>query len=246
MSLGFAGAQTAAQRRQARRELERMAKDRDREKLRRLRERVAELKQHKRQRMAEVRTRCSAQRQRNRERARAAREALRDAYAELRSQARQQCARDRARAKNAPELAAAQRELERERQEQATLRRWARPSSTKARARRSKAEVRQESDDEVRGNIDDPTLLAAFETVKGKIKAGPRRSRTEAFLEWAAEHRAEVWAAAEAQVARELEELERQERDLSRQLKKKAPYAGVTDAELEELAHLPPLSAVPF
>jgi hypothetical protein len=45
------------------------------------------------------------------------------------------------------------------------------------------ADRRTESDDEVRANLP-PELVAVFEKVKRAIKAGPRRSRTEAFLEW--------------------------------------------------------------
>jgi hypothetical protein len=51
----------------------------------------------------------------------------------------------------------------------------------------SKAVRRSESDDEVRANLP-ADLVPLLERVKRSIKAGPRQSRTEAFLEYAEEH----------------------------------------------------------
>lgn len=238
---------SARDRARTRRELEALAKQKARAKLAQLREIVAARRADRRQRMREVTHQCKEQRDRNRERARQAREALRDAYAELRLLARQQCARAKARAADASDLEAAEKALREEREAQALLRRWSSPTRAGAKSKRQVArELQQESDEEVLGNLDDPTLIAAFREVKRKIKGSPRRSRTEAFLEWAAENKAEVWAAAERDAARHLEELEREERELAKQLKKSRPYRDVSDAELEELANYGPLSAVPF
>lgn len=48
-------------------------------------------------------------------------------------------------------------------------------------------ERRQESDDEVRSNLP-PELVPVFERFGRSLKGGPRRTRTEAFLEWVEEN----------------------------------------------------------
>jgi hypothetical protein len=78
----------------------------------------------------------------------------------------------------------------------------AHPHLAKRRAR-STAERRSESDDEVRSNVD-PHLLPLFEEVKGKIKGSERRSRTEAFLEYAEAHPEDVLFAREREAASSL------------------------------------------
>jgi hypothetical protein len=45
-------------------------------------------------------------------------------------------------------------------------------------------------------------LRVVWEHVKAKIKGGPRRSRTEAFLEWAHDHPGDVYAIQEADAER--------------------------------------------
>lgn len=53
------------------------------------------------------------------------------------------------------------------------------------------AEKRRESDDEVRNNLT-ADLIPVWDAVKAKIKPSARMSRTEAFLQWAHDHSAEV------------------------------------------------------
>jgi hypothetical protein len=71
--------------------------------------------------------------------------------------------------------------------------------------RRTGAEARAESDDEVRRNIA-PELHAVWRKVKKTIHGSARRSRTEAFLEWCEANPAEVeriqWEDAERDVDR--------------------------------------------
>lgn len=72
------------------------------------------------------------------------------------------------------------------------------------------AELRAESDDQVRRDVaDDPLLVAVWEKLKGKIKASRHMSRTEAFLHYVHNHPQaldEVRAAHENRWAREAEE----------------------------------------
>ncbi|MHC4606808.1 MAG: hypothetical protein ACYTAF_07700 [Planctomycetota bacterium] len=85
----------------------------------------------------------------------------------------------------------AQKMLEAERDYQRELRSGERKAKKALAPRRTAAEARAESDDLVRNNLT-PDELVVFEKVKGQIKAGPRRSRTEAFAEWLQENEEEA------------------------------------------------------
>lgn len=80
----------------------------------------------------------------------------------------------------------------------------------------SSVERRQESDDEVRSNIE-PEYRPIFERVRKMIRGGPRRTRTEAFLEWLGEHPDEVLAMQAARADSDVEELVRARHDAERQ-----------------------------
>lgn len=66
--------------------------------------------------------------------------------------------------------------------------------STRGRAGgRKSAEVQAESDDAVIFNLgENQELIGLFKSVRNKIKASSRRSRTEAFLEWVHDHPEEL------------------------------------------------------
>lgn len=92
-------------------------------------------------------------------------------------------------------------------------------------AAQRRAERARESDDEVRNNLP-RELVEVFDKVKRHVKAGPRRSRTEAFLEWTTDHPARVYEIQEAAHARKLARLEREERALSKAMRKASRYKG--------------------
>jgi hypothetical protein len=73
-------------------------------------------------------------------------------------------------------------------------------------ARSSSAERAQESDDEVTRNLP-PELVGVFAKVRRQVKGGPRRTRTEAFLEWVEENPGEVYALQGAKAERDLARL---------------------------------------
>ena len=77
----------------------------------------------------------------------------------------------------------------------------------RAETRKERREVLEESSSEVEQNID-PALVPVWRRVRGQISAGPRISRTEAFLQFVEENESEVWAAREEDTARELEKLQ--------------------------------------
>lgn len=91
------------------------------------------------------------------------------------------------------------------------------PSSTRKHAAGlvSSAESRAESDHAVRVNIP-KELVVVFDKVKREIHGSPRRSRTEAFLEWAQENAARVYEIQHAAHDKWLRDLEREERKLRR------------------------------
>jgi|SRR6478609_2252107 len=75
-----------------------------------------------------------------------------------------------------------------------------------ARARSSARERAQESDDYVRANIA-PEMVPVFNAVRKHIKGGPRKTRTESFLEWVHENPDEVWPILGHQAERDLSRL---------------------------------------
>ncbi len=228
---------------QTRREMERDLKRRDREKLRALRDSIREAKRTRREKVREIGERCRDARKRNIERAKRARERLRESILRTRERAKSLCAvsRGEARASTLKQIEKAVEALDQERAIQRQLAVWTRPKSCPVSARRARAEQRQESDCEVAANLDDPGLRVVWEHVKHKIKAGPRRTRTEAFLEWAHDHSADVYAIQEADAERALRELEEEERRMARDLKKAGRYKKRSPEQLAEM-----LAAVPF
>lgn len=73
-------------------------------------------------------------------------------------------------------------------------------------ARSSATERQQESDDEVVRNLPE-SLVPVFRKMRKHVKGGPRRTRTEAFLEWVEENPGEVYAMQGEQAERELAKL---------------------------------------
>jgi len=237
-------------------EMERDRKKRDRQRLAELRARISELRKARTQKLRGIGTQCRAVRKRITERAKLARVRLRLSIERTRQKARELCIAQRASA-NDDALAAldgALQAFEAERAEQAQLAAWERSkgkgkgkrgaAAGRGRSSSSARERRQESDDEVAANIEDPGLLVVWRKVAPKIKAGPRRSRTEAFLEWAAENRADVYAIQEADAAAELERLEREQYELQRALRKRGPYRSPYREELDPAQQY--ADAVPF
>jgi hypothetical protein len=106
-----------------------------------------------------------------------------------------------------------------ERREQDILRRAERRRETLERKTHRKAEARRESDDEVRGNVG-PELAPIFDAVRSRIRGGPGRSRTEAFLQWVEENEGEVWAIRERESQGKVRALLAEERRAHAALKK--------------------------
>lgn len=234
-----------AHRLQLRKDLAAELRKRDSERLRDLKEKVRAAKKKLRAQLRGARELChserSALREKLRERRRAALEALREAFEAERQAAREVCARRKleVQAEALTDIQRAERILEEERQLRRELARAEAQFQKKSRARSTAKERRQESDDEVRGNLP-PELVPVFDRVRRRIKATPRKSRTEAFLEWAEENAAEVVAMQSDDAARDVERLIREHEKQQRKMKK----AGRYQRSPEELAA--ELAAVPF
>lgn len=95
------------------------------------------------------------------------------------------------------------------------LQRAPRATTKHARGLVTAAESRAESDHAVRVNLP-RELVPVFDRVKREIHGSPRRSRTEAFLEWAEENPARVYEIQHAGHDKWLREMEREARKLER------------------------------
>lgn len=91
--------------------------------------------------------------------------------------------------------------------------------------RSTRGERRQESDDEVRSNLE-PDMVRVFDSVRRHIKGNLRKSRTEAFLQWAEENPGEVFDLMQHDADRYLAQLLAEEARTTRELRKRS-VAGV-------------------
>lgn len=218
-----------------RRELELARRAADRKLLQRLREALRSARRLKRERLREVVSVCRQARVVARERARAlraqARAAAHAAIDSDRQASRSRCERDKARvrAQDGSTVTKALEALDAERKHQAALRRWQRRAVARPSARAVTAIA--ESDAEVEANIPED-LIGAWRAVKSRIRGTARRSRTEAFIEWASEHAGEVARLQDRQLDAEIRELVAREAELRERSGTARSYRAMSDAEL--------------
>lgn len=93
------------------------------------------------------------------------------------------------------------------------------------RLRSTIGERRHESDDEVRSNLA-PDMVPVFNAVRKHIKGAPRKSRTEAFLQWAEENPSEVYELMQHDADKYLAQLLAEEARTTRELRRRS-VAGV-------------------
>jgi hypothetical protein len=147
-------------------------------------------------------------------------------HREAQKRARGACAADFASARAMRgKVERARGELLAEKKYQRELRRIEAGNRSKLKAR-PPAKVRsQETDQEVLGNIP-PELAALFQRVKRSIRGSDRKSRTEAFLEYAESHPDEEWQALEDRTDEVIRELERRQAMANPKKKKKHKRAS--------------------
>jgi hypothetical protein len=156
---------------------------------------------------------------------------LRQAVRAERARAKEDCATGLAEARTiADKVQRARAELVAERKYRRDLARieCANRQRYKETRRATRAERQGESDDEVRGSIP-PELLPLWERVRRSIRGSSRMSRTEAFLHYAEEHPEEVLTVIEDKTEAIVRELERQEREASRALRRRVPREEFAD-----------------
>ena len=226
------------------RELASDLRARDRQKLRDLRHRIQSLKLKKRAALASIRSECKAERARVAAAIRSLRSetlaALRVRAQDMRTAARGTCsvAKNDARSKLAHELDRAAQELREERVTQHIVRTSDKRHQVPGRSRIASKERLGESDDEVIRNLS-PDMAAVFQHVRRSIKGSPRRTRTEAFLEWAHDNPDEVWTIRQADAEADLQKLIAEEEEHYRSMQSSKRYR---DPEAMAIA----LANVPF
>jgi hypothetical protein len=126
-----------------------------------------------------------------------------------------------AKASGASEVARRRSKLLEERGFEQKMRNAERPRTLRS----TTGERRQESDDEVRSNLA-PDMVPVFDAVRKHIKGGLRKSRTEAFLQWAEENPGEVYDLMQHDADRYLAQLLAEEARTTRELRRRS-VAGV-------------------
>ena len=226
-----------ADQRKLQRELAEHLREKDRAALGLLRAKVRVARLERKHMLTGARQSCRTARVELVAKQRTDRERLRDIQRAEREQGKGACESGKlnARRRGAELEAEAARSLVSERADQRLIRRAGKPVKVRATAR----ELAQEDDDRVRSNLP-AELLPVFEIVKKKIRGNARRSRTEAFLEWAEENPGEVLDAQQTDADGYLRDLLKQQRELGKTVRKAGRYKQ-TPAELAEA-----LAAVPF
>jgi hypothetical protein len=211
-----------------------------RQKLAELRRELRAARVQRKEAMKAAAERCRTERLAARERARALRirglAELREATRLEREAARQACVVGKRDAKSKGPIERRRAELEAERKYQAEMRVIDRGHKQRRREHRHATyiERRAESDDAVRQNIP-KDLIPLFERVKRGIKDSPRRSRTEAFLEWAEQNPGSVLEAIQNKTDALVRELEERERAAYRDMRRRAPRFVPTPEYVSEV-----------
>ena len=223
--MAITAAQVKKQRAQLRRELEKDQRKAARAELAELVKRLRAAKAERKRLLRGARAVCRRARVEVQPKAKAIRArhllAARDEVAALRASAAGVCrtAQHRAEARAASSRARAGAALDAAQRYQGELARAAkRPKADRAAVARAAVERAHESDDEVRNNLPDE-LHAVWEARASKTKPSERRTRTEAFLEWAHDHPADVQTLMTRALERDIAKLERDEAAQRRELK---------------------------
>ena len=211
-----------------------------RESLARLKSQIRDARVARRETLVRARTVCREERLRARARARELRarllEQMREAVRAERAGAHVQCRALFAAADSLRDLAQRDRAaLAAEKSYRRELRRIEaanRAEKKRVRVQGHAHERLVESDDQVKHNI--PAELAPlWEKVKGRMRGSARKSRTEAFLEYAESHADEILAAgeheADARLAELIEQRDARDRELEALERERAPKSSSSD-----------------
>lgn len=226
-----------ADRRKLQRELADDLRKKDRAALELLREQVTAAKAERKQLLRGARESCSTARAelKRRQAVERAEFVQRQRAARLVERGACKHGKDEARARGVALEAGARRTLKDERVFRDQVRRAGKPKRERSTAR----ERAQEDDDRVRSNLP-PELVPVFDKVARRIKGTAKRSRTEAFLDWAEENPDEILSVQQAAADADLRALMKQQREMGRTVRSAKRYKQTP----EQLAEL--LAGVPF
>ncbi len=211
------------------REIRKYAREADRARQRAIKTKLREMRRARPQRLREIREACRVARLNVRSRVIALREetraALRESVLAMRQAQRGDCELTKAATKDdfARRIGAAGAELGAEREHYRT--KFGRRGATRTTAK----ERREESDDDVRRNLP-PELVAVFNRIGRSVKASPRRSRTEAFLQWVHDNEDEAHAIVYEAIDRDVDRLVREQEAIARRLRQKHRGESALDA----------------
>jgi hypothetical protein len=227
-----------SERKRLQEELAGYLRDKDRAQLRLLRARINAARVERRGMVHGARMQCREAREALRDAQKLERDAITQRQRLERVEERSACAvgKSRARARGLEQEATARGQYG----EARTLARQVRNADKRNVVQRStKRERSQEDDDAVRSNLP-AELVPVFDQVAKRIKGNAKRSRTEAFLEWAEENPDEILAVQQAEADAALRALLKEQREHGRTMRK----AGRYKQSPEELRQL--LAGVPF
>ncbi len=233
---GLSNEQARRQRKALRAEIAREHAKKERAKLEELREKIRAASARRQSAVRAIVERCRIERRKQTDAAKRTREQLRAEIEEQRGKARARCraCKAEARAAGLPDIELAEKEYRAERALQQELRHIEGWMRKRDKGTRTALERRQESDDEVRNAIPEE-WVPLWEQVKRSIKATPNRSRLEAFTEYVEANPSDVLSVSQENADREIAKLIREERRLSRTMKKARPRRPTA----EELAAIP-------
>lgn len=227
---------TTASRKKLQRELAEHLREKDRAALGLLRAKITAARVERRHRLHAARQSCRGALVALRERQREERQRLTLDHRAQREQGRTTCLAGKQQARE--EGLALEQEVQSEYKDERTFQRQMR-RATKPRVERSTLrERKQEDDDAVRSNLP-AELVPVFDRHRRAIKGSQRRSRTEAFLEWAEENPDEVLLVQQAEADKALHDLLKQERDLGRRHREASRYRKSPEALAKLLAEVP-------
>lgn len=229
-------AQARAQRKQLMKEIGNELRAKDRITLHQIRARIHEAQAKRKEAVAHARHNCKAARSALKQRQKAERERLKYDQQAARIARRGSCesSKQQASVEGREGIQKHRAELRMTRAEQAVIERAGKAPKLRSTAR----ERSQESDDAVRRNI--PSDLGpVFEKVKSRIKGTARRSRSEAFLEWAHENPDEIVSIQQADADHYLRELVAQEKAQGRIMRKATRYKPTGEELKKRLADVP-------
>ncbi len=227
---------TTANRKRLQRELAEHLREKDRAAMGLLRAKIMAARVERRHRLHSARQACRGALLSLRERQRAERQELTREHQAERAEGRTTCITGKERAKE--EGHGLERVAEQEYKKERTFQRQIQRAGKPPRERSTARERSQEDDDAVRSNLP-AELVPVFNKHRRSIKGSARRSRTETFLEWAAENPDQVLEVQQTEADHALKELLKQERELGRYMRSGRRYGRSPEALKELLAEVP-------